>query len=342
MKKTLKKQMLLCFAILLCIGSLIGCGSKQTENAANDTTNASNETNTTTTQTTESNDTDSTEETITIQDVKGDVTIPANPQRVVDLSGNSDILHILGYSVIGTANSDAYDYTKLPSFLEDALSGAKILGFSYQDTMDIENILPLSPDLIIISTRQEKMYEQLKEIAPTIMIELAQTDWQDDLMTVAQIFNKTDVAQAWLDTYLEKAEKIGEEIKAEYGEDTSYLSFLASGGQLYVFDAAGTGSLLYDDMKLQRPDGMPQQEDVSLPVITYEGLAAIDADYIIVIGTDEDMSALKENAIWNSLPAVTAGNVAELPSSPYFNQSYSAIGRNLLLDEISTILEKTK
>ena len=47
--------------------------------------------------------------TIIVTDVRGEVEIPADPQRIVDLSGNSDILSILGYSVVGTANSDAYD-----------------------------------------------------------------------------------------------------------------------------------------------------------------------------------------------------------------------------------------
>ena len=36
-------------------------------------------------------------EVITVQDAKGNVDIPANPQRIVDLSGNSDMLSILGY-----------------------------------------------------------------------------------------------------------------------------------------------------------------------------------------------------------------------------------------------------
>ena len=48
----------------------------------------------------------------TVTDVKGEVEIPVNPQRIVDISGASDILSILGYDVIGTANSDGYDYTK--------------------------------------------------------------------------------------------------------------------------------------------------------------------------------------------------------------------------------------
>ena len=112
------------------------------------------------------------EKTVTITDVRGEVEIPANPERIVDLSGNSDILSILGYKVVGTANSDAYDYTKFPSYLEDTLKGAEILGYSMQDTMDIEKVMNLNPDLIVISTVQEKMYDSLSEIAPTVMIKL--------------------------------------------------------------------------------------------------------------------------------------------------------------------------
>ena len=62
--------------------------------------------------------------TYTVTDARGEVEIPTNPQRIVDLSGNSDILSILGYSVVGTANSDAYDYTKFPTYLEDTLKDA--------------------------------------------------------------------------------------------------------------------------------------------------------------------------------------------------------------------------
>ena len=53
------------------------------------------------------------------------------------------------------------------------------------------------------------------------------------------------------------------------------LSFLASGGQFFVFDGAGFGDVLYQDMGLAKPAGMPEQTDISLPVVTYEGLASI-------------------------------------------------------------------
>ena len=280
--------------------------------------------------------------TVTVTDVRGKVEIPAEPKRIVDLSGNSDILSILGYQVVGTANSDAYDYTKFPSYLEETLEGAEIVGYSMQDTMDIEAIMNLNPDLVIISTVQEKMYDQLSAIAPTVMIQLEALDWKDDVEAFAKVFNKEAEARAWLEDYEVSANAIGNAIKQQYGEDTTYLAFLASGGQFFVFDGAGFGSVLYDDLDLEKPVGMPTQSDISLPVVTYEGLAAIDADYIFCIATPEDLTVLEKNAIWNSIPAVKKGHVVFLEASPYFNQGYSPIGRALLINEIGEMLNGTK
>ena len=288
------------------------------------------------------NEDKTTENTVTVTDVRGEVEIPANPKRIVDLSGNSDILSILGYKVVGTANSDAYDYTKFPSYLEDTLSGAKILGYSMQDTMDVEAVMNLNPDLIVISTVQEKMYDALSEIAPTVMIQLEALNWKDDVRALGKVFGKEDVANEWIANYEAKAKDAGDKIKAKYGDDTTYLSFLASGGQFFVFDGAGFGDVLYKDMGLAKPEGMPEQTDISLPVVTYEGLAAIKADYIFAIATDEDLAQLEANSIWNNLPAVKNGNVVILESSPYFNQGYSPIGREKLVDEIGDMLNETK
>lgn len=279
-------------------------------------------------------------ETRIVKDVRGEVEIPASPQRIVDLSGNSDILSIIGLKVSGTANSDAYDYTKFPSYLETTLDGAEIVGYSMQDTMDVENIMNLNPDLIIISTVQEKMYDELSNIAPTVMIQLEALDWKQDLKSFASVFGKEAEADEWLKKYEEKAKKAGDAIKEKYGEDKTYLSILASGGQIFVFDGAGFGDVLYNDMGLKKPEGMPEQTDISLPVVTYEGLASIKTDYIFEIATDEDKAQLEKNSIWKSLPAVKNNNVIELPSSPYFNQGYSPVGRELLIDEIGDLLNE--
>ena len=325
----MKKKLLMTTLCVAMMTMFTACSSKN--NNTNNNTGSVNDA-------VESTDDTTVEETRVVTDAKGEVTIPANPERIVDLSGNSDILSVLGFDVVGTANSDAYDYTKFPTYLEDTLKDATILGYSMQDTMDVEAIFALEPDLIIISTYQEKMYESLSEIAPTVMIELAQLDWREDVLSVATVMDRVDEANAWLAEYDAKAEAAATAMKETYGEDTSYLSFLASGGQFFVFDGAGFGTVLYEDLGLAKPEGMPEQENISLPVVTYEGLAAIDADVIFAITTDEDKAALDANSVWNGLTPVQEGNVVYLPSSPYFNQGYSCIGRMLLLDEIVEML----
>lgn len=312
----MKKIILAMTSIFVLIAGLVGCSNEN--------------------KTTESTPSNVEERVIT--DVKGEVSIPVEPQRMVDISGASDILSLLGYDVIGTANSDGYDYTKLPTYLEDVLKNAKILGYSMLAEMDVEAIIALEPDVIVISTVQEKMYDQLSKIAPVVMIEMKQVDWKEDFMHVANVFGKEEEATTWINNYLDKAAAVGDQIKATYGENSTYLSFLASAGSLFIFDQAGLGSVLYDDLGLTKPAGMPEQEDISLPVVSLEGLAEINSDYIFAIGTDEDLQTLTSSSIWNGTEAVKAGNVVTLPASPYFNQGYSPIGRLAFVEEIQQLL----
>ena len=312
----MKKIILAMTSIFVLIAGLVGCSNEN--------------------KTTESTPSNVEERVIT--DVKGEVSIPVEPQRMVDISGASDILSLLGYDVIGTANSDGYDYTKLPTYLEDVLKNAKILGYSMLAEMDVEAIIALEPDVIVISTVQEKMYDQLSKIAPVVMIEMKQVDWKEDFMHVANVFGKEEEATTWINHYLEKDATVGDQIKATYGENSTYLSFLASAGSLFIFDQAGLGSVLYDDLGLTKPAGMPEQEDISLPVVSLEGLAEINSDYIFAIGTDEDLQTLTASSIWNGTEAVKAGNVVTLPASPYFNQGYSPIGRLAFVEEIQQLL----
>lgn len=311
----MKKAFLSFMSFFVLVGLLVGCSKSPKEPDQQETV-----------------------EMVTVTDVKGDVEIPKDPKRIVDISGASDILSLIGYEVIGTANSDGYDYTILPTYLEETLADAQILGYSMLAEMDVEAIMALNPDLIIISTVQEKMYDQLSKIAPVVMVEMKQVDWKEDFLHVAGVFGKEAEAQAWIDNYLAKAKEVGEQIKATYGADSTYLSFLASAGSLFIFDQAGLGSILYNDMGLLKPVGMPEQEDISLPVVSLDGLASIEADYIFAVGTDEDLKTLEESSIWKGTKAIKEGNVVILPASPYFNQGYSPIGRLAFVDEVQSLL----
>ena len=268
-----------------------------------------------------------------VQSVKGEVEIPADPKRIVDISGSSEELALLGHTPVGTANVDSYETDKVPSYVEDKLGDAKVVGHSMMDTMDIEAILAAEPDLIIMAPRQEKIYDQLKEIAPVVMLEDRSNDWEAKLKDVAELFGQEEEAQKWLDNYYVKAEEIGKEIKEANGDQT-YLTVLASSGQFMVFTEGGIGTVVEEDMKVPQPANMPKQDSITLPTVTMEGLTEIDADHIIVIATESDKADLEASTVWPQIRAVKEGNVTILDASPYFSQAYNPIGRELLLQSI--------
>ena len=279
-------------------------------------------------------------ETRVVETVKGEVEIPANPKRIVDISGSSEELLLLGHNVVGTANVDSYDTENVPAYMKDSLGDAKIVGHSMMETADIEAILACEPDLIIMAPRQEEIYDQLKEIAPTVMLEDQSNDWEAKLTDVAALFGQEEEAQAWLDDYYAKAEKLGKEIKEANGEDTTYLTVLASSGSFMVFTEGGIGTVLKDDMKLPQPTNMPEQDSITLPTVTMEGLSEIDADHIIVIATESDKADLEANSVWSEIRAVKEGNVTILDASPYFSQAYNPIGRELVLESVKDSVVK--
>lgn len=309
-----KLKSLVVLALALTTFGLIGCSS-------NDTTKESSETR-------------------KVETVKGEVEIPANPKKIVDISGSSEELVLLGHNVVGTSNVDSYDTSNVPSYMKDKLGDAKVVGHSMMETADVEAILACEPDLIIMSTRQEQIYDELKEIAPTVMLEDQSNDWEDKLEDIAELFGQEDEAQKWLDAYYAKAEKLGKEIKKANGEDTTYLTVLASSGSFMVFSEGGIGTVLKDDMKLPQPVNMPEQDSITLPTVTMEGLSEIDADHIIVIATESDKADLEASSVWSQIRAVKDGNVTILDASPYFSQAYNPIGRELILESVKDAVIK--
>ncbi|EQF23413.1 periplasmic binding family protein [Clostridioides difficile CD160] len=274
-----------------------------------------------------------------VQSVKGDVKIPSNPKKIVDISGSSEELLLAGHKPVATANVDSYETDKLPSYIREELKDVKIVGHSMMDTMDMEAILEVNPDLIIMSQRQEKIYDQLKEIAPVVMMKDYANDWRSKLTDVSKLFDKEEDAKNWLQKYDEKATKLGKEVTEKNGEKT-YLPVLASSGQFMVFSDGGIGTLINDDMKLARPKNMPKQDGITLPMVSMEGLTDIDADHIVVIATESDKKDLENSAIWAQIRAVKDGNVTILDAAPFFSQSYNPIGKELLLESVKNELTK--
>jgi len=69
-------------------------------------------------------------DTVTVTDMKGEVAIPANPQRIVDVAGLTEELLILDMKVIASANTSMFDGMSVPKHLTTLFAerGIEVVG----------------------------------------------------------------------------------------------------------------------------------------------------------------------------------------------------------------------
>lgn len=254
-------------------------------------------------------------EMITVEDMKGTVSIPANPQRVVDVSGSADELIILDVPFVGSANTSMFDGVTVPPNLEEYFTenNVEVVG-NYSGSvgeLNLEKIAELNPDLIIMNIRHEKVYDQLKEIAPTVMLDddMNYVNWRGRFLQLGEWFGKEDIVTQWLEDYDKKSAEFAEKVKAVTGDETFAVIEKNSvrTGSYYVYRTGGPGELVYDAMKLPASAGVP--EGVWGEVVDAEYFSKIDADHIFFFSDDGTVGDTADLPTWQNLKAVKNGNV---------------------------------
>ena len=254
-------------------------------------------------------------EMITVEDMKGTVSIPANPQRVVDVSGSADELIILDVPFVGSANTSMFDGVTVPPNLEEYFTenNVEVVG-NYSGSvgeLNLEKIAELNPDLIIMNIRHEKVYDQLKEIAPTVMLDddMNYVNWKGRFQQLGEWFGKEDIVTQWLEDYDKKSAEFAEKVKAVTGDETFAVIEKNSvrTDSYYVYRTGGPGELVYDAMKLPASTGVP--EGVWGEVVDAEYFSKIDADHIFFFSDDGTVGDTADLPTWQNLKAVKNGNV---------------------------------
>ncbi len=123
-------------------------------------------------------------EVVTVEHAMGKTEVPANPKRVVILTNEgTEALLELGVKPVGAVKS----WTGDPWYphIKDKMKDVKVVGDEGQ--VNVETIASLKPDLIIGNKmRHEKVYEQLKAIAPTVFSETLRGEWKDNFKFYAK------------------------------------------------------------------------------------------------------------------------------------------------------------
>lgn len=180
MKKNLSLLIMTVFLAVI----LAACGSNNAATSNNNTAAAGNS-EATTAPTTEAT-TAPTE--LTFKHALGETTIKSNPQKVVVFDfGTLDTLDKLGVEVTGVPQSN------VPAYLSK-YNDAKYENVGGLKEPDFEKINSLSPDLIIISGRQQDSYEEFSKIAPTLYVAVDNANYMEsftnNVKMLGQIFGK--------------------------------------------------------------------------------------------------------------------------------------------------------
>ncbi|MFC0274753.1 iron-hydroxamate ABC transporter substrate-binding protein [Metabacillus herbersteinensis] len=243
-------------------------------------------------------------ETITYESENGPVEVPADPQRVILLSGFTGNVINLGVDVVGV---DSWSKTN-PTFEEELKDVEEI------SDENLEKIIELEPDLII-GLSNIKNIDKLSEIAPTVTYTWGKVDYLTQHLEIGKLLNKEKEAQAWVDDFKSRAEAAGTEIRAKIGEDATVTVIESFDKDLYVFGdnwARGT-EILYQAMNLKMPDKVKEMAlETGYYAISAEVLPEYVGDYLIFSKYSNADNSFQETETYKNIPAVKNNRVFEL------------------------------
>jgi iron complex transport system substrate-binding protein len=240
----------------------------------------------------------------TYQSETGPIEVPANPQRVILLSGFTGNVIQLGVRIVGV---DVWSKNN-PTFQEQLKDVAEVSDES------LEKIAELEPDLII-GLSNIKNLDKLSKIAPTVTYTWGKLDYLTQHLEIGKLLNKEEQARAWIEDFTKRAQAAGEEIRAKIGENATVSVIESYEKQLYVFGdnwARGT-ELLYQAMKLKMPEKVKQMALKSgYYAISPEVLPEYAGDYIVLSKYANADTSFQQTETYKNIPAVKNNRVFEI------------------------------
>ena len=178
---------------------------------------------------------------MTVNHKLGEAVIKENPEKIVVFDfGILDTLDELGIEVTGVPQAT------IPDYLEK-YADKKYTNVGSLKEPDFEAIHAMQPDVIFISTRQAELYDQFKEIAPTVYIELDYTNYmasfEKNMSLIGDIFGK----EAEVTTALEDIKASVEELNGKASAlNKKALIVLANEGKVSAYGPSSRFGLIHD------------------------------------------------------------------------------------------------
>ncbi|RAL21106.1 ABC transporter substrate-binding protein [Thermoflavimicrobium daqui] len=241
-----------------------------------------------------------------IQHSMGKTDVPTEPKRVVVLTNEGiEALLAVGVKPVGAVRAYQKDGTWY-KHLEKDLTGVKDVGT--EDQPNIEAITNLKPDLIIGNkVRQEKVYNELSSIAPTVFADKLGGDWQKNLPLYADAVNKKAEGEKVLKEFDQRVEDIKKKAGDKLKQKISLVRFVPGETRIY-YKQSFPGSII-EQLGFARPE--PQTKDSAIEKITKERLSEVDGDILFYFLYEAEPGASDLEKEWMSDPVWQKLNVVK-------------------------------
>ncbi|SFP77174.1 iron complex transport system substrate-binding protein [Geodermatophilus dictyosporus] len=265
-----------------------------------------------------------------VDHVLGTTEVPADPQRVVTLdTPHLDTALSLDVTPIGSVQSDVA--TGFPEYLGDRTEGIETVGTIEEP--DLEAIAALEPDLILSSSvRHEAIYDQLGQIAPTVLTDYEE-GWRAVFTTTAEALNRSQEATEALDGYDARVEEVGQAVGAD-GATASIVRFLPEETRIYGPDTF-SGSVL-TDVGFTLPQ--LSYDEYSMAYVSAEQIDQADADVVFSTTYGDPAATTKGGvtAVWDFLQAVP--DCAFEVDDDEWMLGIGLLGAEVVLEDVETAL----
>ncbi|MFI8945126.1 ABC transporter substrate-binding protein [Streptomyces sp. NPDC053750] len=260
----------------------------------------------------------------------GEVKVPTEPKRVVVLNhALAGYLYDLDVPVTATIPEDADGKGEFsPYWAKEAKEdGTTFLPWSV-DGFDLEAILELEPDLIVGGGigfplfQAEKVYKDLSDIAPTVLVGKKLGDWRSQFSFLAEdVFGKADVYDQHVAAYDKRIAEVKSAITPPPGP-VSFLAFTGDGTAYGLVESVG----LPVEFKKVGIEPAPVFAQGGFKVYgsggdmfelsTEKAGQTITQPSVFVMGFNADttdVATLKKNPVYGALPAFRSNHAYDLP-----------------------------
>ncbi|MYL51068.1 ABC transporter substrate-binding protein [Halobacillus litoralis] len=317
------KKSLFSFLMLALILVLSACGSSSEDQTSEDSKDDSNE---------------ATEDTRVIEHEMGETEITGQPEKVVALEFSFvDNLASLGVSPVGIADDD--DSERIIEPIREKIGDYTSVGTRKQPSLEV--ISSLQPDLIIADMKRHKdIYDQLSDIAPTIILPSLAADYEGIISSFETVSKAMGMEEKGAEVLADHKAKM-EELRAQVPEDeerTVLPAVVADSGYFAHNMESYTGSLL-ESIGLKNAI---QSGDERYNKINLEQVVEFNPDVMfhMVAGDQTVVDEWESNDLYQGISAVENGEVHEVDRNMWSRFRGLISSEKILEDAINYLYEK--